>query len=318
MEENILWYFFVLMVVALFLFGSIFLIRVWRGIKDEEVIAMTDLEEIRQWNGSSQHPEGSYSAKVVVEHFALGAVQEVSVSPAPLTMEPKAQKIANLEQQLRTLETQAAVTAAKDQETTTQLTQDNNKLKRQIEEKQVALERLTVEIETVRQSYERLCRDEQENIAKIDQCGKEFAQLRQEAITQQAQLTAQLTQGQDENRQLRDHGEQRQKQIERLRASLEVANQVHHEKEILDQQLVRAMARLRELQREREELIRTRASLQEDLAKVKDFNIFLLEKEKILQYELTKQRVQALGLEKICEDFRIQLDEMSRSGATKR
>lgn len=46
--------------------------------------------------------------------------------------------------------------------------------------------------------------------------------------------------------------------------------------------------------------------------KIKEFNDHLLEKEKILQYELTKSRAQNLGLEKICEEFKDQIEKTDK------
>jgi predicted RNase H-like nuclease (RuvC/YqgF family) len=48
-----------------------------------------------------------------------------------------------------------------------------------------------------------------------------------------------------------------------------------------------------------------------ELKRLKDTNAFLLEKEKRLQLEFTKSRARALGLEKICEEFKIQLDQQA-------
>ncbi len=46
--------------------------------------------------------------------------------------------------------------------------------------------------------------------------------------------------------------------------------------------------------------------------KMKEFNEHLLEKEKILQYELTKARAQNLGLEKVCEEFKDQIEKSDK------
>ena len=53
--------------------------------------------------------------------------------------------------------------------------------------------------------------------------------------------------------------------------------------------------------------------LEQHLRQLKDFNTNLLEKEKMIQMELTKSRTQAKGLEKICEEFKRQLEKSSRS-----
>lgn len=52
--------------------------------------------------------------------------------------------------------------------------------------------------------------------------------------------------------------------------------------------------------------------LEAQLAKLKELNEFLTRKDKMLQVELTKSRVKALGLERICADFKTQLEMMSQ------
>ena len=69
----------------------------------------------------------------------------------------------------------------------------------------------------------------------------------------------------------------------------------------------------RALKKEKEELTQREAELIRNLQKLKEFNAYLLEKENILEYELAKNRAQALGLEKICEDFKIQLDRVDQT-----
>ena len=50
--------------------------------------------------------------------------------------------------------------------------------------------------------------------------------------------------------------------------------------------------------------------------KAEELNAHLLQKDQMIQYELTKNRAQALGLEKICEDFKTQIESMTVSAAT--
>ena len=47
---------------------------------------------------------------------------------------------------------------------------------------------------------------------------------------------------------------------------------------------------------------------EQQINKLKEINNFFAQKEHLLQTELKKNRVRVLGLEKICEDFKIQLD----------
>ena len=68
-----------------------------------------------------------------------------------------------------------------------------------------------------------------------------------------------------------------------------------------------------------EDLKKENAKLREDLDKVnpemeklKSFNHQLLEKEKMMQYDLIRNRAQAVGLEKICEDLKTKIEQMDK------
>ena len=87
-------------------------------------------------------------------------------------------------------------------------------------------------------------------------------------------------------------------------------------RELWDKQLSRALAGGGRVQKEREQLLQAHDGLERDFTKIKDMNTYLLEKEKLLQYALTKERAQSLGLERICQDFKVQIDEMAKSGVT--
>ena len=61
----------------------------------------------------------------------------------------------------------------------------------------------------------------------------------------------------------------------------------------------------------RRKILRARLRMIKKEHPEKDFNRNLIDKDKMLQYELTKSRAQTVGLEKVCEDFKIRLDRMS-------
>ena len=63
-----------------------------------------------------------------------------------------------------------------------------------------------------------------------------------------------------------------------------------------------------------EDLLQSNEALKSELAKIKELNDQIREKEKVLQLELTKARAQSVGLEKICEDFKEQIEIMSEAG----
>jgi len=51
--------------------------------------------------------------------------------------------------------------------------------------------------------------------------------------------------------------------------------------------------------------------LKNDFEKTKEHNAHLIEKERFMEFELSKNRAQALGLEKICEDFKVQIETLT-------
>ncbi len=63
-----------------------------------------------------------------------------------------------------------------------------------------------------------------------------------------------------------------------------------------------------QLEKEKNELSSAKTTLEENLKKTADLNKILLEQEKILREELIKNRAQVLGLEKICAEFKIQIE----------
>ena len=62
-----------------------------------------------------------------------------------------------------------------------------------------------------------------------------------------------------------------------------------------------------------EEPIKRYAENTQQINRIKEFNNYLVEKERLLKYELTKSRAQSLGFEKLCEDFKVQIEELSRN-----
>lgn len=352
-------YILILTAVALLVSGVIFVITGWSGFPDDAVVAIADLEEFKAWTSAP-----SYEKKV-----ALESIPE-SPPAAPVAQKQEIskgypEKIADLEIQLHALEETMAGKAAVDQDKIARLTYENNKLKTQAQEREAGFSRLTVEIAAARKAYELLLAQEgskaedfqknitrlaqekeelllkkdQESISKVSELESELAAARQADADRQAQFNDTLTRLKAANQSLLEHGQESQKQIERLRGNIELMQKINNQKlneaneamhrleiqrsesdriqqEFLDKQLSHALAEVGEFKKEREQLLQARDGLERDFTKIKDMNTYLLEKEKLLQYELTKERAQSLGLERICEDFKIQIDEMAKSGVT--
>jgi len=69
------------------------------------------------------------------------------------------------------------------------------------------------------------------------------------------------------------------------------------------------------VEKEKQVLLQELEELKAQCEKFSSTNEYLLEKEKMLVYELSKSRAQALGLERICKDFKRQLDQGSELSA---
>ncbi|MBP6343143.1 MAG: hypothetical protein KA403_04355 [Candidatus Omnitrophica bacterium] len=61
---------------------------------------------------------------------------------------------------------------------------------------------------------------------------------------------------------------------------------------------------------QKEEQAQQIAHLEQDVTKLKELNSTLIDKAKILQYELNRHRAQASGLERVCANFKTQMEEM--------
>ncbi len=81
--------------------------------------------------------------------------------------------------------------------------------------------------------------------------------------------------------------------------------------ESLSSKLVESIAAIAELKRENKDLQKENLDLKDVFKETEELNNHLIEKEKMMHYELTKNRAQALGLEKICEDFRMRIEIMA-------
>ena len=354
-------YLLILVAIAFLLGGIVFIVSGWFGSSDEAVVAISDLEEFRSWTAAPVHEKRIVAEPAPESPLSQPVVSKEEISPGYF------EKIASLQLQLQTLEETMAGKAAADQDTITRLTYENNKLKKQVEEREAEFRRLTDEIETAKKAYEhllaqegskaedfqkniaRLVREKKElalqkdqgNLARIGQLETELASAREGEAERQAQLNETLTRLKAENQSLLEQGQESRKQIERLKANVELMQKINNQKlneaneamrllevqrsendrirqELLDKQLAEALSEVGEFKKEREQLRQAHDGLERDFTKIRDMNTYLLEKEKLLQYELAKERAQSLGLERICEDFKVQIDEMAKFGVANR
>lgn len=161
------------------------------------------------------------------------------------------------------------------------------------------LDELANRLERAEKQATEFLKGSQKEAGLLDQ---ENQNLRDESVQlheQEAQFRNQIKILQDKNHNLTE-------EIARLRSELPQQNS-KVEKELVAQ-VELLQQDLEALENEKLEILKFQKKLQGDYDQIQALNAQLVEKGKLLQYELTKHRAQALGLEKICEDFRFQME----------
>ena len=78
--------------------------------------------------------------------------------------------------------------------------------------------------------------------------------------------------------------------------------------EAIGNRLEGSITAIETLKGENQDLQQSNQNLIDDFKKTRENNAHLVEREKVMEYELTKNRAQTVGLEKICEGFKIQIE----------
>ena len=89
-----------------------------------------------------------------------------------------------------------------------------------------------------------------------------------------------------------------------------------YELQSINNRLESSIATIESLKGENKGLQGFNQGLKNDFEKTKEHNALLIEKERFMEFELSKNRAQALGLEKICEDFKVQIETLTAAVST--
>jgi len=204
----------------------------------------------------------------------------------------------------------------------------NEELKKQLEEYGASNEQLK---KTVEEMKDNLKQEKNKEVLKVKALEKELNNLSEEKqqLICDKKLFEKLKQ---ENQRLSQHlkrSDERMKELLENTASLKISGE-HKLREaqkaisslkgdftdqeaIAQKKIQESAERIKVLETQKLETVGSSELLEAKCDKIENFNTQLREKEKILQYELAKSRAQAIGLEKICEDFKILIDEKRRS-----
>src|SRR3989338_4329257 len=197
---------------------------------------------------------------------------------------------------------------------------ENDELKKQLTEQKEKFTVLESKIEAMKGDYDKVSDSGSQKVHALEQ---EVARLQQE---KERLLTARelLDELKSKNEVLKKQYDEHQRQqsemriiISRLEAEkndllkMQRAGMDRSELDVMNNRLAGSIATIELLKGENRDLKASYNRLEEAFKKYEDFNAQLVEKEKRMQYELVKNRAQALGLERICEDFKIQIESMT-------
>lgn len=210
------------------------------------------------------------------------------------------------------------------------LTEENRKIKTKLIDLENACTIIESSFGEFKKQHQLLVQQKQQQLVALN---REIGLAQQQARAARAEKAADVEQLQAENRVLQERARQSQGQVNELSRELESARsrqdqlaqkfqtlqvELQSRHSALEQEqagrIVQLKKALQELEQEKSEISDFQKQLQHEYNRVKAFNSQLVEKGKLLQYELTKHRAQALGLEKICEDFRGQIDRRQVTG----
>jgi len=170
------------------------------------------------------------------------------------------------------------------------LTSQNEMLTRQIDEVKSSVDQDKVKMEQIAAEKEAL----QSEVKKRED---QIIELQEELKSFQAMADDKVAEAQE--------------MIEKLKIDQPVVGKA--ELDDMQNKLSEAISGVETLKRENTNLQQLNADLKDGFKKTEEMNEVLLEKEKLMQYELTKKRAQSLGLEKICEDFKVKIESMNAS-----
>jgi len=169
-------------------------------------------------------------------------------------------------------------------------------------------------LEAESESLRRTMEEQAKRMAMLEEA---LASSHQEGEQLKLQAHNAIERFKNDNRLLNEQWQRSEGELQRLNSEVtsmqqETESKIKQALSDFQQQFQSSSTEIEGLKKQNEELLQAKADWDLSLAKIKEFNAHLLEKEKILRYELTKSRAQALGFEKLCEDFKIRIENQVR------
>ena len=220
-----------------------------------------------------------------------------------------------------------------------QFMEENHQLRKENLEEKGRSEQLKERIEAMKKEYDQAAEQKEEAIRVLKEENSKFKAEKEqvslndglldefksktallekqydESQKQKEEMTAMIEQLKTEKNDLVAQAKLKENQFaDQMKAQAIEAHK--NELEVLTNKLMGSISAIEALKRENKDLKQSNLDLKEEFAKTEELNAHLMKKEKMMQYELTKNRAQSLGLEKICADFRTRIETMAGSATT--
>ena len=182
-----------------------------------------------------------------------------------------------------------------------ELRQVSDKALSQAQEALSMIDELKSQNETIEEEKRRL---QVEHESKRAEAGEHLTQLRQDNNVLQVQLDgsrAKIAALEDEIVAIK-----KQMEVEITRANAQLEQVIKEKEEAVTDGVNYQIAALKA---DHEALAQANLDMQKTNQKLKEFNSALVEKNDILQYEMIKNRAQASGLERMCENYKAQIEQ---------
>ena len=334
------------MLIAIMLAAAVILVigavLVIKGLKEAEVeaaVPIRDIKEIRKLEKKSPEvrptlaatpqPEPATDGKIKEEleqlrrkNQDLSAENERLNEALKKEMAAQNMKTISVEEQKTLAEREQRFALA--QQSLDQITKENLQMKDQLKNEKDNAACLEKTIESLKNEKSQI---EMRETLKINDLNREVGGLRlvQEEVERHKQSLAKVERDFYDAKQHKEAAEEKLKMLERdyeerlekskehfESLSLQQQATIQKQVQLIGERLSEAMATIAALKKEKEDWHKNNEGAVLEQQKTRDLNTQLAERERQLQYELTKSRAQALGLEKICEDFKLQIEEMAK------
>lgn len=215
------------------------------------------------------------------------------------------QRLQNHSQEILTLQQGKESFTAAVQEKTIKIHQLEEEIAQIKEKNDRRVYEASVVIHHLKEDKESLFAAVQQSQAKIKQLEAQLSVSQQIGDKQEVDLVGMIDSVKAENESLRIKEKNNQMRIH------ELSNELGVVRETFKLQLAEAQTLIEGLKSDREKLKAVQPELNE-LARLREYVSNLVQKEKLVQFELVRKSAQAIALEKICADFKIKVENFDK------